>query len=86
MTFSLEIALYCGIVTSTGALYANQALIEAVEKQNKEGLKKLNEQLAEAEKTEDESEISDALKARANYFVRKVRTCRDYGFLSRTEQ
>ena len=52
-----------------------------MEKTNKEELEKLDERLAEAEKTEGESEISDALKARANYLTRigdKVHTsCRD---------
>ena len=33
-------------------------------------LKKLDEQLAEAEKIEGESEISDTLKARANYLTK----------------
>jgi len=36
---------------------------------NEENLKKLDERLAEAEKIEGESEISDALKARVNYLT-----------------
>jgi 26S proteasome regulatory subunit N7 len=63
-------APYYRIVTSTGALSADQSVLEAMEKENKDELEKLDERLAEAEKTEGESEISDALKARANYFTR----------------
>ena len=37
---------------------------------NKEELKKLDARLAEAEKTEGESEIADALRARATYLTR----------------
>jgi len=70
-------APYFRILTSSGALPLDQALLETMEKANKEDLERLDERLAEAEKTEGESEISDALKARANYFTRigdKVRT------------
>lgn len=70
-------ASYYRIVTSTGALSHDPVLLETMEKANKEELEKLDERLAEAEKTEGESEISDALKARANYFTRigdKVRS------------
>jgi hypothetical protein len=41
-----------------------------MEKTNTEALEKLDERLKEAEKTEGESEISDALKAKANYLTR----------------
>lgn len=58
------------IVIGTSALPADQALLESMEKLNKEELEKLDERLAEAEKIEGESEISDALKARANYLTR----------------
>jgi len=61
---------YYRIVTATGALTPDPALLETMEKANKEELEKLDERLAEAEKTEGESEISDALKARANYLTR----------------
>jgi 26S proteasome subunit RPN7 len=53
-----------------GALSADQSVLEGMEKENKEELEKLDERLAEAEKTEGESEISDALKAGVNYFTR----------------
>jgi len=45
-------------------------LLESMEKDNEEELKNLDERLAEAEKQEGESEISDALKARANHLTR----------------
>ena len=61
---------YYRIVTSTGALTTDQPLLEEMEKANKEELEKLDQRLAEAEKTEGESEISDALRAKANYFTR----------------
>ena len=62
---------YRGITsTSTSVLPLNTTLLEAMEKENEEELKKLDERLEEAQKTEGESEISDALKARANYLTR----------------
>jgi 26S proteasome regulatory subunit N7 len=71
-------APFYGLVTSSGALAADSALLESMEQANVEELKKLDERLAEAEKTEGESEISDALKARANHLTRigdKVSSC-----------
>jgi 26S proteasome regulatory subunit N7 len=63
-------APYYRIVTSTAALPLDQTLLDSMEKANKDELDKLDERLVEAEKTEGESEISDALKARANYLTR----------------
>lgn len=64
-------APYYKIITSTtSALELDPKLLETMEKANAEELKKLDERLAEAEKTEGESEISDALKARANYLTK----------------
>ena len=48
----------------------DKTLLEKMEKANKEELDKLDERLAEAEKTEGEMEIADALRARANYLTR----------------
>jgi 26S proteasome regulatory subunit N7 len=48
----------------------DEAFLDEMSKTNEEELKKLDERLVEAEKTEGESEISDALKARANYLTR----------------
>lgn len=63
-------APFYNIVTSTSALKSDTALLGSMEKANAEELAKLDERLAEAEKTEGESEISDALKARANFLTR----------------
>jgi 26S proteasome regulatory subunit N7 len=70
-------APYYRIVTSAGVLPTDSTLLETMEKTNDEELKRLNERLAEAEKTEGESEISDTLRARANHLTRigdKVRS------------
>jgi 26S proteasome regulatory subunit N7 len=48
----------------------NQLTLDSMEKANADELQRLDERLAEAEKTEGESEISDALKARANHLTR----------------
>lgn len=58
------------IVTSTGALPSDPAILESMEKANEEELKKFAERLAEAEKTEGESDIADALRAKASYLTR----------------
>lgn len=63
-------APYYRLVTTSGALPLDQELLESMEKANTEVLQKLDERLAEAEKTEGESEIADTLKARANHFTR----------------
>ncbi|KII89170.1 hypothetical protein PLICRDRAFT_698276 [Plicaturopsis crispa FD-325 SS-3] len=65
-----QMAPYYRIVTTSSALAPDAALLESMEKANKEELDKLEERLKEAEKTEGESEISDALKAKANYLTR----------------
>jgi len=70
LTSYTDMATYYRIVTSSGALTADPALLESMDKANAEQLTKLDERLAEAEKTEGESEISDALKARANHLTR----------------
>jgi 26S proteasome regulatory subunit N7 len=63
-------APYYRLVTSTPALSCDEKLLEEMESTNAQELTKLDERLAEAEKTEGESEISDALKAKANYLTR----------------
>ncbi|KAF8056690.1 26S proteasome subunit RPN7-domain-containing protein [Lyophyllum atratum] len=66
-----QMAPYYKLITSTSSvLPLDPALLATMEKANVEELQKLDERLAEAEKTEGESEISDALKARANYLTR----------------
>ncbi|GJE98959.1 26S proteasome subunit RPN7-domain-containing protein [Phanerochaete sordida] len=64
-----KMAPYYRLVTSSGALPLDSSLLESLEKANKEELEKLDERLAEAEKIEGESDIADALRARANYFT-----------------
>ena len=67
----IEMGPYYRIITSASSLLPlNQSLLDSMEKDNAEELKKLDDRLAEAEKIEGESEISDALKARANYLTR----------------
>ncbi|KAG2093717.1 26S proteasome subunit RPN7-domain-containing protein [Suillus discolor] len=56
-------------MSNIGALTPHSALLESMEKYNEEELRKLDERLAEEEKQEGESEISDALKARANHLT-----------------
>ncbi|KAG8790320.1 hypothetical protein FRC12_012189 [Ceratobasidium sp. 428] len=48
----------------------DQAALTAMEARNKEELEKLDARLKEAEETEGETEISDALRARASYLTR----------------
>jgi 26S proteasome regulatory subunit N7 len=67
---AVDMTAYYRIVTSIRALTSDPSLLETMEKANKEELEKLDQRLAEAEKTEGESEISDALRAKANYFTR----------------
>ena len=63
-------APYYKIVTSHSALPLDQALLDTMEQQNKDELQKIEDRLAEAEKQEGESEISDALRAKATYLTR----------------
>ncbi|KAF4612474.1 hypothetical protein D9613_013025 [Agrocybe pediades] len=61
---------YKSITASSSVLPLDKAFLAQMEKANEEELAKLDERLAEAQKIEGESEISDALKARANYLTR----------------
>jgi len=68
---------YKSVTSSSSVLPLDKAFLAEMEKANEEELAKLDERLSEAEKIEGESEISDALKARANYLTRigdKVRS------------
>lgn len=73
-------APYYRSITAASTIFPlEQDLLHDMEKANEEELKRLDERLADAEKTEGESEISDALRARANYLTRigdKVRIVR----------
>lgn len=63
-------APYYRIVTSAGILPSDEAILESMEKANGEELEKFAERLAEAEKTEGESDIADGLRAKASYLTR----------------
>jgi 26S proteasome regulatory subunit N7 len=65
-------APYYKIITAaaSGGLPLEQTLLDEMDKANQEELKRLDERLEEAEKIEGESEISDALRAKANYLTR----------------
>lgn len=63
-------APYYRIVTTTDALPLDSALVESLEKANKEELEKLEVRLEEAKKQEGESDIADVLRAKANYLTR----------------
>ena len=56
--------------TSSASVPLDSDLLAKLEKANSDELQKLDDRLAEAEKQEGESEISDALRARANYLTR----------------
>lgn len=61
---------YKMITSAPSSLVLDPVLLDGMEKANEEELKQLDERLEEAEKTEGESEISDALRAKANYLTR----------------
>ncbi|KAJ3483192.1 hypothetical protein NLI96_g6483 [Meripilus lineatus] len=66
-----HMAPYYKLITSKQTeIPLDQTLLSNLEKLNKEELDKLDERLSEAEKTEGESDIADALRARANYLTR----------------
>ncbi|KAH9848841.1 PCI-domain-containing protein [Lenzites betulinus] len=65
-----QMAPYYRIVTTTDALELDEALAARMEAENKEELGKIDERLEEAKKTEGETDIADALRARANYLTR----------------
>ena len=56
--------------SSSTSLPLDQTLLDSLVKTNEEELKRLDERLEAAEKTEGETEIADTLKARANYLTR----------------
>lgn len=58
---------------------SSKALLEKLEAKNKTALEEIETKLTEAEKIEGETEISDALRAKANYLTKignKVRIIR----------
>jgi len=61
---------YKSIAECTTGLKLDAALLDRLAAQNKTELDALDARLAEAEKIEGESEISDVLRARAAYLTR----------------
>ncbi len=61
---------YYKIVTSTNALPLDPSILSSLEASNAATLASLDDRLSEAQKQEGESDIADALRARANHFVR----------------
>lgn len=68
--YDVEMAPYYRIVTSTNAIPLDQSLLDSMEKANEVELEKLDKRREEAETTEGEMDIADALRARANFFTR----------------
>ena len=50
-------------------LSLDESLLQRLEEANKKQLEEIDARLEEAEKTEGETEIADALKAKANYLT-----------------
>ncbi|KAF9267625.1 PCI-domain-containing protein [Marasmius fiardii PR-910] len=65
-----EMAPYYVAVTSKSILSIDSTFLSSMQESNDKTLKSLDEALQSAEATEGESEISDALKARANFLTR----------------
>ncbi|CAE6508725.1 unnamed protein product [Rhizoctonia solani] len=63
-----EMAPYARLLAIDGLV--DEATISQLEAKNKEELEKLDARLKEAEETEGETEISDALRAKASYLTR----------------
>ncbi|EJU05144.1 PCI-domain-containing protein [Dacryopinax primogenitus] len=61
---------YKVLLESTPSLKRDDALLKKMEEANTAAMAKLDEALANAEKTEGETEISDALRAKATYLTR----------------
>lgn len=65
-----QMAPYYRLVAAANALLLDQSLLDKMEKENLEELERLDKRLKEAEEIEGESEIGDALRARASYLTR----------------
>ncbi|KAI0306258.1 PCI-domain-containing protein [Multifurca ochricompacta] len=61
---------YYRLVVAAGVLPLDQALLETLEKENAAELERLDKVLKEAEETEGESDIADALRVKASYLTR----------------
>jgi len=63
-------APYYRLVIAANVLPLDQALLDKLEKENTGELERLDKVLKEAEETEGESDIADALRAKASYLTR----------------
>jgi 26S proteasome regulatory subunit N7 len=70
VVFAKEMAPHYRLLTSTPALSCDKKAIRRNGIHQRSRTHKLDERLAEEEKTGGESEISDAIKAKANYLIR----------------
>ncbi|KAI0050855.1 PCI-domain-containing protein [Auriscalpium vulgare] len=64
-----QMAPYYKSIAATGAVSLDQTVLDKLEKQNKEELERLDQKLKDAEETEGESDIADALRAKASYLT-----------------
>jgi 26S proteasome regulatory subunit N7 len=65
-----QMAPYYRLVVAANVLPLDQALLDKLEKENAAELERLDQLLKEAEETEGESDIADALRAKASYLTR----------------
>ena len=65
-----QMAPYYRLVVAANVLPLDQALLDKLEKENVTELERLDQVLKEAEETEGESDIADALRAKAGYLTR----------------
>ncbi|KAH9023969.1 PCI-domain-containing protein [Lactarius pseudohatsudake] len=65
-----QMAPYYRLVVAANVLPLDQALLDGLEKENAAELERLDKVLKEAEETEGESDIADALRAKASYLTR----------------
>jgi 26S proteasome regulatory subunit N7 len=63
-------APYYRLVVAANVLPLDQSLLDKLEKENSTELERLDKVLKEAEETEGESDIADALRAKASYLTR----------------
>ncbi|KAF8470427.1 PCI-domain-containing protein [Russula ochroleuca] len=65
-----QMAPYYRLVVAANVLPLDQSLLDKLEKENTAELERLDKVLKEAEETEGESDIADALRAKAGYLTR----------------
>ena len=65
-----QMAPYYRLVVTANVLPLDQSLLDKLEKENTTELERLDKVLKEAEETEGESDIADALRAKAGYLTR----------------